>query len=300
MTATIAPDPATIPGAFAEERHRELPDGALIDFEYAPAGYLTKKGEARKKDYRAYHYTPPGDTKRQRMISVTSLLALVLPKPGLVYWSEKHGILGAVEAIRRGDMNPETELDPVAVVRALHLGMEAARDRAADRGLDVHGLLEDYMRTGAPPTLKDRPVEHHGFVRGLAGWLLKDRPEPITVEEVVCSPDDGYAGRLDLIANIDGTRTLIDLKSAEKAAAYDSAHLQLGLLRRAMIASGDEPPEHSKVVVVAADGAFREMDCLATDETVQATLDFYQAVNPIQKACESGNRVERQNRKAAA
>ena len=91
-------NPATIPGGLQEHKTRILPDGSLLEFEYAPAGYLTKgKGEPRLVDWRAYFHTPVGG-KRTRMVSVTTLLDCILPKGGLPSWAEARGIEGAVRA----------------------------------------------------------------------------------------------------------------------------------------------------------------------------------------------------------
>lgn len=292
-------DPRTVPGAMEVEVSRELSSGGLIEFCMAPKGWLTKAGEPRKRDYRAYHWTPP-DGKRVRVPSVTTLLDAVLPLD-LSRWGEEHGIRGAVEALRRGLITSEsTDEFAVDQVRAYKLGADAARERATDRGINAHSLVEHYMRTGEPPNPKEHLPEHYGFIRALTRWLLYVEPEPVAIEQLVVHPSDMYAGRIDLRCRIDGRLETVDFKTSPKAAIWDKAHAQARLYERAAVACGDEPAEGCRIVVFAADGAFREMECLADDETVEAALTWYRALRPISDACQVHNRVERDVRKARA
>ena len=308
------------PVALLEYKRRELPGGALLEFE-----------ERRDTNYRAYYYTPQpkcpdcggsgrvpsskrangtvkcqpckgsGECKRERFISVTTLLDAILPKPGLPIWAEARGIEGVIAAMRLGEIDHGTDpADAVKIVRALKLGADAARDKAADRGLNVHALLEAYMRTGDPPRIGDHPVEHHGYVAGLCRWLLEKNPEPEAVEELVCDPVARYAGRSDLVARVGGFRVRYDAKTQERCGIYAGAHLQVKLYERGSIACGDEPCDFLRAVVFAADGEYDEMECEATDATVDAALEFAGLIRPIDSLCEQRNRRERQARNGAS
>jgi hypothetical protein len=217
MTVTDAPVQADVPGALEDVKSRELPDGTLIEFESAPAGWTTQNGRRREKDHRAYYLTIPRPncelcegtgrrfdqssrgrqceicagtgslTKRIRVPSVSTILDAICPKPGLPIWSEARGIEGAIEAVRRGEVPRLGEADAyrldldatkaVEVVRRLKLGADRARDDAADRGLNVHACLEHYMLTGSPPNPADHPEAHRGYLQALTRWLLKAQPE---------------------------------------------------------------------------------------------------------------------------
>ncbi len=316
-------DPSVQPGALQHHITRDLPGVGVLDFESAPAGWVAKNGERRSRDHRAYYLTAhgpcpagcdegrepgarPGTTrkcktcggtgqpKRRQLISVTTLIGQITPKAGLMPWAEARGIEGAVEAVRRGLIDPADEAaDVVRVVRGAGLGADRARDQAADRGLDVHACLERYMLTGEPPRLQDHPVEHAGYVRALALWLDVVQPEPVSVEEVVCDPDAGYAGRYDLVAKVDGQVGLFDAKTSERGGIYDAAHLQLALRRRAMVASGDGMVDFGRVVLFAADGSWRMMDQAADDGLVDAAVDFAHRLGPVTALCERENRQAR-------
>lgn len=293
--STVDQDLSQVPGAMEHTLTRQIPDG-LIEFEESPIGWLKKDGEPRKAPWRAYHFTPT-DGQRGRLQSTTTFLDEILPKDGLPPWAEREGIKGTIEAARLGligaDTTPE---EAVEIVRRNKLGAEAAKKRAADRGLNVHAVLEMYMRTGEAPKLAGHPESHRGYLQGLTRWLLKANPEPLSVEELVVNPEDGYAGRLDLRAIIDGELVTCDAKTQEKAGIYPGAHYQVKLYERAAVRCGAEPAARQLVVVFAADGAFREMPAEHHDWQIDAALAHYRASRPIVSACESANRAEKKAR----
>jgi hypothetical protein len=240
---------ALIPGALEETKTRTLDDGGLIEFEQAPAGWLTKDGAPRRAPWRAYFYTPapfpcgdctgsvriPGarpettkqcpackgsgnSSRRTRLPSTTTLLDSICPKPGIPPWAEAHGIRGAIAAVRQGLIGQgDSPDDAVAIVREHRLGADAAKKDAADRGINVHALLEEYLTTGAPPKLSGHPAEHRGYIVALTKWLLRTSPEPLAIEQLVAHPEDGYAGRLDLRAMVGGRLITYDAKTQERA-----------------------------------------------------------------------------------
>lgn len=290
-----------VKGGLQEYKTRQLDDGGLIEFEFAPVGYLTKKGEPRMKEWRAYFYTAPGGP-RTRQVSVTTLLDLVTSKGGLPYWFEGGGIKGAHEAHQRGLLTIDDDFDrAVQVVRSEKLGAEAERERAADRGLNVHALLEEYMTTGTAPNPSKHPEPHRGFITGMVKWLIAADPEPVMIEELVASPGDGYAGRMDLLAKTHtiGGRALtgIDVKTQENAGIYLQAHVQLALYIRGHVFCGGEPPGRGLVVVFSQDGEYREAELAITDQAALAALEWYRFARPVEAACESENRAQKKARR---
>lgn len=238
----------------------------------------------------------PKAPKRVRLVSATTLGDAIVPKPGLPHWYAKQTAEGMLTLLRAGELDEAmSTADALGALGEFKIGAEGARDEAAQRGIDIHSILEHHMRTGRLEDAlhwKLKP-EYWGYFHALTRWLLARSPEPILVEEIVCHPDNGYAGRLDLIAMIDGARTLVDLKTQERAQIFDSAHLQSALYRRASAVCGDEPVERTLIVVVARDGAHDEMECLIDDDATEAALRYYRAFRPVVSACESRNRAER-------
>ena len=280
-----------VPGALEIQTERTLPDGTLITFEQAPAGYLKKDGEPRKVDHRAYYIQHPGE-KRTRVPSVTTLLNEIVPKD-LSWWSEEQGILGMAELVRRGLWNPvqHTGEDAVELVRSHRLGKDAARDRAATRGTDAHSIVEAFLTEGTAPRPQDWPPELHGYIQALTRWILDVKPDPICVEQLVAS-EAGYAGRVDLLARIDGQVTLVDLKTNVRGMVFTGAHLQTALYRRALYECGDcdslDIP--IRVVVFAASGEYREVAVTVGDEQLEFLLAWRNVLRPVMAACESHNR----------
>jgi hypothetical protein len=303
MTENVQTLPEFTPGAMGIIKTRLLPGGYQVDFEFAPAGFLKKDGEPRRADWRAYYLSVPATPteKRARVESVTTICDRILPKDGLPPWSERMGITGTLEAFRRGLLTAHsTPEEAVQVVRSNKLGADRARDEAADRGLNVHAILEDYMAHGRAPNPADHPEPHRPFIRGLVKWLLWADPEPVAVEMLVADPERGYAGRLDLLANTRAGLTLVDLKTQENGAIYEAAHVQARLYRDAEERFGEHRIQHGLVVVVDGYGGFREMDLAADAELSTHALDFYRRVKPLSAGCDSQNRAIRQALKAAA
>jgi hypothetical protein len=255
----------------------------------------------RQKEWRAYYFTPADQRvlgKRERLVAVSSLLDVICPKAGLPYWYEEHGIRGCFEAFRLGELNPKVHDgdDATKIVRLLKLGADRAKDDAADRGLNAHEVVQVYMVTGALAPREQYPVEHWGYYQAVADWILRRRPEPLAVEQLVASPADGYAGRSDLVAMVDGKRVRYDAKTNARCQVYDSAHVQVGLYERAAIASGEDPADECAVVVFGPDGTWREMPCAVDQHRIGTALDYYRFLKPIVAACEAANRVERKAR----
>jgi len=284
------------PGAMQTRLERRLPVG-MVTFEEAPAGWLTKAGTPRKEQWRRYHYTPSPveSSKRTQLPSVTTICGAVIPKDGLPPWYEQHGIVGAVEAVRRGLIDLDTpDEEAVRAVRAAKLGGDGARDEAAGRGINLHQILQTYMESGRAPNPVDHPHEHRPYIKGLARWLVTVRPEPVAIEFLVCDPERRYAGRADLLARIGPKLTLVDLKTNPRGAIFESAHLQVKLLRQAEERYGDHLIDDELLVSLDAKGGYREMQSVASMTLAERALDFYVEVKNLCSECDSANRIYRE------
>ena len=258
---------------------RVIPSVGTLTFEQWPVGLKMADGEIRTREYRAYKLDG------ERLVSVTTLLGAVLPADGLVRWAEEQGARGAWQ-LAQDNLLPVDADEVMRSVREHELGADAAKLKGATRGLNVHGLLEQYTRTGSPPNPADHPVEHRPYIYGLVRWLLHAKPDPVaeSIEQIVCHPKLGYAGRMDLRATIDGRDLVVDAKTQPKGNIYDKALLQVEMYRWADEYCGAGPADGTLVVVFDREGDFHEMPGVATKRTVQCAVSLHKALKPINNA----------------
>lgn len=139
--------------------------------------------------------------------SVTRIIKATSPTPhGLVAWQAKHGI---EEAAR-------------------------LRDEAAERGTQMHALIEDYLQTGTA-SLDGLPEFHQKALCSFVQFCQDHHVRPVHTERVIYSDEYIYAGACDLICTMElkgrKTRALIDYKSGSNL--YDDYAVQLGMYWKA-------------------------------------------------------------------
>ena len=151
---------------------------------------------------------------------VTTLIGKGLPKPALPYWSAKTVAEWVAD-------NPDLTEDlkrmggrgpAVAFLKELPW---QKRDEAAIRGTDVHALAERLVH-GEEVAVPEHLAAH---VQGYVDWLDKSGAEALLTERPVASRQWRYAGTFDLIAKLDGTVWLLDVKTS--SGVYGSTALQL-------------------------------------------------------------------------
>ena len=185
-----------------------------------------------------HHYE---DADGRRVPGVTTILGAGLPKPQLINWAASATAQGAID-----NWDSLSELPPAARLKALEGIRYEITNRAKGKGTQVHlyaeAIVQGIAVTGIPDEL--RPYIDN-YVRFIDAWQL----DPALVEVVVVNYTHGYAGTLDLIADLTGPtgereRWLLDLKTGEKG-IYAETALQLAAYRYAELyldADGDEQP----------------------------------------------------------
>jgi hypothetical protein len=140
----------------------------------------------------------------------------ILDKPAVAYW---RGTTVASIIADRLDFYAEmvrTGGKDAAVKWAGQLpGYEA--DKAADTGSLVHVLVEKIMRgheIAVDPALIPYAVAFRRF-------LDERKPNVISVEHAVANLTDGWGGTFDLVAELDGVNTLLDVKTWRKRPLTD-------------------------------------------------------------------------------
>jgi hypothetical protein len=225
--------------------------------------------------------------ERFPVVSVTSALK-VIDKPQLVGWAERMGAEGALRLERRGSLvYPDGGHLPIPeairVVRETGEGADAKKDAGGDRGNALHEALRSYCEVGDVPKIKDFDPAVRGYVQSLCGWLLRDKPEPVLVEQVVGSPEQGFAGRFDLLAKIDSEFVLTDLKTS--ARPYPEQHLQIAAylfgLEECYPVHEEIYADRGMIVLLGSDGAFFTYRCLAERKDFLSVLACHRAVSRV-------------------
>lgn len=144
-------------------------------------------------------------------ISVTEALK-VINKPSIQYW---YGQQVYREVIK----------DPCIDERTALAAPWRASAKAAARGTDIHSIIETFKHTGSLPT--DIPEGYRGYATAFLNWVKMVKPTIQECEKTVIQETLGYAGTLDMLADIAGKRFVIDFKTNKKGDIYDEAHLQV-------------------------------------------------------------------------
>ena len=224
-----------------------------------------------------------------------------LPSGGLVFYQDSTHRYYAILADCRASLTSVTSvlkvLDKPALVHAAwRLGLEnldykVEWGKAATRGTSVHDALEALAVDGVAgiPDLDAYPEEDRGYVSGVAAAWIALAPRVAATEVVVADVVEGVAGRFDLLAEVDGQLTLMDLKTNARGRVYSSHFLQLAGYEALMEASGWARPERSLVLAVGEDGSWQ----------VQETPDSARRAWPHVLAAFKANRELERDWKAA-
>jgi hypothetical protein len=167
----------------------------------------------------SHHYE---DINGQRIPGVTTILDKGMPKPALVPWGIKTVAEYAVN--NREDL---AQMPPTDMLKELKGAPYRERDAAAKRGTEVHHLAELLVQ-GDSVTV---PAELQQHVNHYVEFLDAFKPEPVLVEAVVYNCEYGYAGTLDLIAEVGGELWLLDVKTSK--GVYAETAYQLAAYRYA-------------------------------------------------------------------
>lgn len=196
----------------------------------------------------------------------------------LMRWAAKQTCEGVV---RLGHV-PDSGAVLWDALTASRLTYSDLRDQRAKEGIAVHvQVLEALAGDGPVPSLADVSDEERGYAQGVFKFWHEHEPVPIVSEQVVYSPEHGFAGRFDLLALLDDQRVLVDLKTSKWIG--NGAHTQLAGYVGAAIESGFGPIDEALVLQVSADGSYRLHPCGADYEDFLDALAGYRAAKRVSK-----------------
>jgi len=188
--------------------------------------------------------------------SVTTILQ-VISKPALTAWSAKveREMVTSASADLYEDIHGTPRMSRSAYLITLRnrLGLQKAHvkelAKASDIGSQAHALIEWTMRTqlmqkcGPSPRITD--AAQWAFM-AWEDWRKTVNLKPVCIEQVVFSENYGYAGTLDLLAEVEGVLTVVDWKTGK--AVYSEAHLQNAAYRQAIREMGHGDPKQGLIV----------------------------------------------------
>lgn len=114
---------------------------------------------------------------------------------------------------------------------------DEVRDAAGDRGSTVHGLTERYdngeqvdlLGEGGQPLYS---MQEWSMFERYADFSTRFKPVHTMIEQQLICPELGFAGTLDRVAEVEGKKYLIDIKTSN--GIYNSYWLQLAAYRQAL------------------------------------------------------------------
>lgn len=199
----------------------EVPPSAEAN--YGPIGirYWEKDKEAGVKRHYEIRYPVGYDSSDEEWREVPSVTTVqgVLHKEALIGWAQRVGAGGVVSLVNmkvlrpgltpgghevlsfldpaRGGMVVCDEWEAVELLKQHGMAQHQIKDEGAERGTSVHEAFESYMKFGRLPDPSSFPITEQGYVNALLAFLTDSELEPRASEVMVCSVEDGWAGRYD-------------------------------------------------------------------------------------------------------
>jgi hypothetical protein len=152
-----------------------------------------------------YYISPSG----KKLHRVTSILGL-LDKPALVPWAANMACDYILQEI--AGKEPK-EYNIHSIIEQARKNYRKVSKAAADIGTLVHEAIKYYLKTGKEPlNLTDKAeTAFIAFLEWKDTVKLKMLEQEITVYDSL----EMYAGTFDMVAEVDGKKTLIDFKAAK-------------------------------------------------------------------------------------
>lgn len=199
------------------------------------------------------YYTIPGVGE---LPSVTHILSCIA-KPALVTWAantERELVMDAAADLYLDmvQVKPMSRAGYVTTLKA-RLGETRAHKRlneqATNIGTQTHHLIEWSIRKALGQVVGPEPkVQQEALWAYMAfeDWAREHHVRPLLIEETVWSATHGYAGTMDLLAEVDGSPALVDFKTGK--AIYSEAYLQSAAYQVALAEMGHGDPRAGYIV----------------------------------------------------
>lgn len=224
----------------------------------------------------------PGGTfylvEGEELPSVTTILS-VISKPALHKWIENTTKAAVIEAAADlyVDLQRLPSMSRVAYVASLEqrLGRARATERESQKALEIgsqaHALIEWTLRRQLGQVVGPRPAStppaEWAFM-AFEDWAKSVDLRPIFIEQTVWSRTHRYAGTMDVLAEVQGQRTLVDFKTSK--GIYAEYELQAAAYQHALETMGHGLCDGGALIVrlpkLERDPAFEVHRCRPADE----------------------------------
>lgn len=136
---------------------------------------------------------------------------------------ERRDYLSATASL--GFLLPRNMYEFADALKAHGLTHTQTTKAAADRGVDVHAVWEDWHLHGKIPNAAEYPKDRRPYLRAMAKFIMDHSPQALETEQVVGSAVHKFAGRLDtvVVLSVAGKgRCMIDVKTSKRV--YPNSH----------------------------------------------------------------------------
>ena len=215
-----------------------------------------------------------------RLPSVTTILQSV-GKPQLIAWAAKEERTMVIAEAGKLHGELQKPVSPLAFAGMLEsrLGVEKAHSKiltkAGDIGTEIHKLVDWTLRSqlvsgvGPRPTVSDTANIAFG---AFEKWMGEVKLKPILIEQKIWSTTYGYAGTMDLFAEVNGELALVDFKSGK--AVYGEAHLQVAAYMHALREMGHGEPAKGYIVRLPKNVADPQAEMVEADPFLDSFSTF--------------------------
>lgn len=245
-------------------------------------------------------------SRGKRLTGVTTAIKPIDFKPdGLMKWAAKLNAVGVAtlvnkalesdtpEAIRANLMwlDPENPQRIWSALTDASLTYEDIRDAKGAVGTNIHERVLHALAAGQEvPDFDELTDEEKGYAQAVVDFWLDHKPQPLQVEQIVCDPDLGIAGRLDLRATLspcddalcpcqNGGIGLIDCKTGNWTSEKD--HVQIALYAHIGETCGFGKTDWGGILHVNGAGQYRLWEGQATTEMALDAVKLYRHAGEI-------------------
>lgn len=141
---------------------------------------------------------------------------------------------------------------------------------SAGRGSTIHSLIEAHPNI----RLEAVPQDLRGYAQAFVLWSQEVRLKVLEHEKTIVSQEYGYAGTMDMIADIAGRRYVIDFKTSKDGTVYTEAHMQVSAYKQCL-----EGVDGAIIVGLSPNGQYNHVQSKESFKPFLACLELYKFIN---------------------